>query len=108
MQDFKNGFIEAISGLIGAIVYSAFLASLSQDKTIPHDYFWVFPLISLAGTISTIFIFKTAGFLFNIGVIVGALLLKDAMDTGTFLLYFGAPLGILVLRIYFLFKPRNG
>ena len=104
MQDFKQGLVEAIVGIIGAIVFSAIITQFKQDETIPQNYIWIFTLIGLAGTISTIFIFKTAGFLFNIGWIIGAWILKDAMDTGMFMLFFIAPIVVLVLRIIFLFK----
>ncbi len=107
MNNFKEGFVGAIFGIIGAIVFSAILSSLAQDKTIPHDYIWIFTAIGIASTISTFFIFKTAGFLFNIGWIIGAWLLKDAMDTGTFLVFFVAPIIILIIRIVLLFKSSD-
>ncbi|KSV18485.1 hypothetical protein DA01_02955 [Dehalococcoides mccartyi] len=107
MSDFKQGLIEAIVGIVGAIVFSSILNSLAQDKTISHDYFWVFTAIGLASTISTIFVFKTAGFLFNIGWIIGAWLLKDAMDTGTFFVFFIAPIAILLLRIFVLIRNSS-
>lgn len=107
MNDFKEGLIEALVGTIGAIIFSSVLNSFAQDETIPHNYIWIFTAIGIASTISTLFIFKTAGLLFNIGWIFGAWLLKDAMDTGTFLVFFIAPIGILVLRVILLIKDSN-
>ena len=107
MEDFKQGLVEAIVGIIGAIVFSAIITQFKQDQTIPQNYIWVFTLIGLASTISTIFIFKTAGFLFNIGWIVGAWILKDEMDTGMFLLFLIAPIVVMILRIIFLFKSSD-
>jgi hypothetical protein len=107
MDDFKQGIVEVLSGLIGGIIYSAFLAAVIKDKTIPGDLFWILPLISLAGTVSTIFVLKAAGFMFNLGCIFGALILMKAMDTGTFLLYFGVPLVVLIVRIFVLIKSNT-
>lgn len=107
LDDIKLGIIEVITGVLGGIIYSAFLAAVIKDETIPSDYYWIFPLISIAGTVSTIFVFKKAGFMFNLGCIIGALLLRNAMDIWTFLLYFGVPLVILVIRVYVLIKTNT-
>ena len=107
MNDFKEGLIGAIVGVVGAIMFSSIATSFAQDDKL-KDSIWIFTLIGLAGTISTIFIFKTAGFIFNIGWIIGAWLVKDAMDTSTFLIFFIAPIVILILRIFFLVKNSNG
>ena len=107
MNDFKEGLIGAIVGIVCAIIFSSIANSFAQDETL-KDSIWIFTGIGLASTISTIFIFKTAGFLFNVGWIIGAWLLKDAMDTNTFLIFFIAPIVILVLRIFFLVKNSVG
>ena len=106
MNDFKEGLIGAIVGVVGAIVFSSIANSFAQDETL-KDSIWIFTGIGLASTISTLF-FKTAGLLFNIGWIIGAWLLKDAMDTSTFLTFFIAPIVILALRIYLLVKGSHG
>lgn len=107
MDDFEEGLIGAIVGIVGAIIFSSIASSFAQDEKL-KDSIWIFTAIGLASTISTIFIFKTAGFLFNIGWIIGAWLLKDAVDTSTFLIFFIAPIVILILRIFFLVKNSNG
>jgi uncharacterized membrane protein YeaQ/YmgE (transglycosylase-associated protein family) len=107
MADFKQGLVEAIIGVIGSIVYSAIITQFKQNETIPQNYTWTFTIIGLAATVSTIFVFKTAGFLFNVGWIIGAWLLKDAMDMGTFLVFFVAPIIVLIIRVVFLFKSSD-
>ena len=107
MDDFKEGIVEVIGGILGSIFYSAALSSLTKDKNVTNEYLWILPFISIAGNISTIFFLKKAGLLFNIGCIVGAWLLRNVMDTGDFILYFFVPIGILIARIYFLFKSNS-
>ena len=59
MNDFKEGLIGAIVGVVGAIMFASIATSFAQDDKL-KDSIWIFTLIGLASTISTIFIFKTA------------------------------------------------
>ena len=52
------------------------------------------------------FSFQTAGFIFILGWIVGAWLLKDMLTPFDFVVYLGAPIVALVARVVLFFK-RN-
>ncbi|MFZ7132873.1 MAG: hypothetical protein ACOWWR_10985 [Eubacteriales bacterium] len=103
MDNLKEGLV----GIVLSIIFSLILKQFAQDGIIPTNYAWIFTAIGVASAISTLFIFKAAGWTFTIGWLIGAWLLKDAMDTGTFLVYFIAPAIILILKGVFIFKNNN-
>ena len=101
---FRQGFQEVIVGIIGGIIFSAILGAFAQDETIPSGTVLLFTLIGLVGTIATINSYRTSGFIFNLGWIAGAWILKDALDTTSFLVYFIAPIVVMIIRIVILIK----
>ena len=87
-------------------MFSAILAAFAQDGAIPTGMVLLFTLVGILGTVATIESYRRSGFVFTIGWIVGAWLLKDAMDTAAFLVYFIIPIAVLVARIVALFRNQ--
>lgn len=108
MRGFGKGFNEVILGIVGGIIMTAFLNSFKEGGLIPTDIIWLFTLVGAAGSLGMLFMFKSAGFTFIAGWLLGAWILKDAMSKGDFLLYFWAPIAVVIIRIIFFFKKSSG
>jgi hypothetical protein len=106
VNQFERGFQEVTAGIVGGIVFSAILAAFAQDGAIPTGMVLLFTLVGILGTVATIKSYRKSGFVFTIGWIVGAWLLKDAMDTAAFLVYFIIPIAVLVARIVVFFRNQ--
>lgn len=104
MNQFGRGFQEVAAGIIAGIVFSAILAAFAQDGAIPTGMVLLFTLVGILGTVSTIKSYRKSGFIFTLGWIIGAWLLKDVMDTTAFLVYFITPIAVLVVRIAVFFR----
>lgn len=104
MDDLRVGFGQVAVGIISSIVISAVLSGFAEDGLIPSNMVFLFTFAGFLGAIALMFSFKTAGFLFTIGWIIGAWLLKDMLTTFDFVVYFVAPIIALVLRLILLFK----
>ena len=105
-MSFQKGMGEAVTGIVGSIILSAILTSFAKDGLIPsHMVFWI-TAAGFLGVLVLMFSFKTAGFIFTIGWIVGALLLKDMLTPSDFVVYLVAPIAALVVRVGLFFK-RN-
>ena len=104
MNQFGRGFQEVAAGIIGGIVFSAILAAFAQDGAIPTGMVLLFTLVGILGTVSTIKSYRKSGFVFNLGWIIGAWLLKDVMGTTAFLVYFITPIAVMVVRIAVFFR----
>jgi hypothetical protein len=99
VNQFRRGCQEVIAGIIGGIVFSAFLAAFVQGGVIPTGIVLAFTVIGILSTVLTIKSYRTSGFIFTLGWIAGAWLLKDVMDATAFLIYFVIPAAVIVLRI---------
>jgi hypothetical protein len=99
VNQFRKGCQEVIAGIIGGIVFSAILAAFVQDGVIPTGIVLLFTLVGILGTVLTIKSYRKSGFMFALGWIAGAWLLKDAMDMTAFLIYFIIPAAVIVVRI---------
>lgn len=106
MDQFGRGFQEVAAGIIGGVVFSAILAAFAQDGAIPTGMVLLFTLVGVLGTVATINSYRKSGFVFTIGWIIGAWLLKDAMDTTAFLVYFIIPIAVMIVRIVIFFSNQ--
>lgn len=87
MHQFGRGFQEVAAGIIGGVVFSAILGAFAQDEAIPTSTILLFTLVGILGTVATINSYRKSVFVFTIRWIIGAWLLKDAMDTTAFLVF---------------------
>ncbi len=98
MKQFGTGLYEVIAGIILGIAISAILQSFREGNLIPSDMVFLFTAIGFVGSLITLFSFWKTGIVFTLGWILGAWLLKDALSTGDFIIYFVAPIVTLVIR----------
>ena len=106
MNGFQKGFSEVAIGIIGGIIISALLSGFAKDGLIPSNMVFLFTFVGFLGAIVLMFSFQTAGFIFILGWIVGAWLLKDMLTPFDFVVYLVAPIVALVARVVLFFK-RN-
>ena len=106
MNDFQKGFSQVATGIIGSIIISALLSGFAKDGLIPSNMVFLFTFAGFLGAIVLMLSFQTAGFIFTIGWIIGAWLLKDMLSPFDFVVYLVAPIVALVVRVVLLFK-RN-
>jgi hypothetical protein len=106
VDQFGRGFQEVAGGIIGGVVFFAILAAFAQDGAIPTGMVLLFTLVGILGTVATINSYRKSGFVFTIGWIIGAWLLKDAMDTTAFLVYFIIPIAVMIVRIAIFFRNQ--
>ena len=104
MNGFQKGFSEVATGIIGGIIISALLSGFAKDGLIPSNMVFLFTFVGFLGAIALMFSFQTAGFIFILGWIVGAWLLKDMFSPFDFVVYLVAPIVALVVRVALLFK----
>jgi hypothetical protein len=107
-MSFQRGMSEAVTGIVGSIIFSIILSSFAEEGLIPFSMVLCFTVAGLFAAIILMFSFKTTGVLFTIGWIVGALLLRDMLGTFDFIVYLVAPIVALVIRLVFFFKSSNG
>ena len=105
-MSFQKGMGEAVTGIVGSIILSAILTSFAEDGLIPSNMVFFFTFAGFIGAIALMFSFGTTGILFTFGWIIGAWLLKDMLTSSAFIVYFGAPIVALVIRVVSLVK-RN-
>ena len=105
-MSFQKGMGEAITGIVGSIIFSAILSSFAEDGLIPSNMVFLISFVGFLGTIILISSFRTAGIFFLIGWIIGAILLKDMLSTLNFFVYLVAPILVSVIRFATFFK-RN-
>jgi len=98
-MSFQRGMGEAITGIVGGILISTILSSFAEDGLIPSNIVFLFTFVGFLGAIVLMFSFKTAGFIFILGWVFGAFLLKDMLSTFDFIVYIVAPILALVIRI---------
>jgi hypothetical protein len=96
-----RGFKEVAFGIIGGIILSLVLSAFEKNGLIPPWVVWIFTLIGILGNISTIKSYRTSGYIFTMGWIAGAWILRDALDTLSFLIYFVVPIIVMITRVYF-------
>jgi len=106
-MSFQRGFGEAVTGIIGGILISALLAGFAKEGLIPPYLVILFTIAGFLGSMALLFFFKTAGVIFTLGWIVGALMLKDLLGTIDFVVYLVAPITALVIRAVAFFKGSN-
>jgi hypothetical protein len=106
LNDFQKGFSQVAIGIIGGVIISAVLSGFAKDGLIPSNMVFLFTFAGFLGAIALMFSFKTAGFIFTLGWIVGAWLLKDMLSTFDFIVYFVAPIVALVLRVALFLREK--
>ena len=104
MNGFQKGFSEVAIGIISGIIISALLSGFAEDGLIPSNIVFLFTFAGFIGAIALMFSFRTAGFIFTLGWIVGAWLLKDMLSPFDFVVYLVAPIVALVVRVVLFFK----
>lgn len=100
MDKFQRGLQQSMLGVIGGIAVAAIMKAFVDDGLVPTYFVWLFILFGILGNIATINNHRLAGTIYTIGWLVGGLLLKDVLDTVSFIAYIVVPAVILALRVW--------
>ena len=98
-MSFQRGISEAVTGIVGSIIFGIILSSFAEDGLIPSNMVFLFSFAGFISSIGLMYSFKTAGALFILGWVFGAWFLKDMLSTFDFVVYFIAPILALGIRI---------
>lgn len=93
-----------ITELITSFVFAALLTLFSTEKIISSDVVLIFTLIGFIGSVSLMFSFRTRGFVFLLGWILAAWVLRGLFNPVDFLVYLIAPVVAVMLKTWFAFK----
>ena len=100
MNKLQRGLQQAMLGIICGIAVAAIMKAFVDDGLVPTYFVWLFILFGILGNIATINNHRLAGTIYTIGWLVGGLLLKDVLDTVSFIVYIVVPAVILALRVW--------
>jgi hypothetical protein len=96
----SKGLWEAVTGTLIGFALAWLIDYFTQDGIIPWHIQTIFTVIGIAGSLITIYKFKSIGILYIIGWIIGSWLLKDLLGTVDFVLLIIVPVFIIMLRIW--------
>jgi hypothetical protein len=96
----RKGLWEAVTGALIGFALAWIIDYFTQDGIIPWHIQTIFTVIGIAGSLITIYKFKSIGILYILGWIIGSWLLKDLLGTVDFVLLIIVPVFIIMLRIW--------
>jgi hypothetical protein len=83
------------------------LAGFAEEGVIPSNLVILFTIAGFLGSIALFFSSKTTGFIFTLGWIVGALVLKDLLGPVDFIVYLVVPIAALVIGAVLLLRGQK-
>lgn len=107
MNKFEAGIKGALVGILVGIVQGTVLAAFVKDGILPSGVVYLITFAGLVAAVLAILALRSAGIIFTLGWIAGALILKDMFSTLDFIVYLVAPIIMLVLLIYFAFRNAS-
>lgn len=110
MKQFKTGLARVIKGIIGGIALSLILHALKEFNLISSEISYLFTIIVLLSSLITLLSFWKTGVFFTLGWILGAWvlkgILKDIFSDDDYLIYFVAPIVILITRVMLFIRKQ--
>ncbi|GEM_PF-672665 len=104
LKKFRKGILGIITEIVTSFVFGFLMTLFAKDQLIGSDVVLVFILIGFVGSIGLMFSLKSRGFVFLIGWIIAAWLLKGLFNGFDFVVYLVVPIAVLVLRTFFFFR----
>ncbi len=100
MPGFEHGYERAISVIFGGVILWTFLNAISSNLSDPSFLLYL-KLFNMFGTISLILAMPYWGTMYLFGWLFGLMILANSGLVGIldFVIYFGIPLMILIIRI---------
>lgn len=104
---FQRGLGEAVTGIIGGILINVVLAEFAKEELIPSYLVFLFAVAGFLGAIALFMSLTAAGFIFTLGWIIGAWILKDLFGPIDFVVYLVVPVAALVIGAVLFFKRQK-
>jgi len=108
MNKLQRGLAESIAGVVMGFVLITIVNSFAQDELIPGYFVWLFGLFSIVANVATLNSLRYLGFLYTLGWLFGALLLRDLFSPIDFVFNIIGPIIVLVLRMWFVIRNIRG
>ncbi len=104
LRKFQTGVLGIITEIVTSFIFSFLLTLFAKDQAAGSDVVVAFILMGFVGSIGLMFFFQNRGFVFLIGWLITAWLLRGLFSPFYFAVYFAAPIVALVLRTLFFFR----
>ena len=104
MNKLQRGLAESITGVVMGFVLITIINSFAEDGLIPGYFVWLFGLFSIVANIATLNSLRYVGFLYTLGWLFGAFLVKDLFSPIDFVFNIAGPIVVLILRLWFIVK----
>ncbi|MDO8715734.1 MAG: hypothetical protein Q7J73_02870 [Dehalococcoidales bacterium] len=104
LKKFRKGSIAVITEIVTSFVFGFLMTLFAKDQLIGSDVVLIFTLVGFVGSIGLMFSFKSRGFVFLMGWILAAWLLRGSFSSFDFAVYLVAPVAVLALRTFFFFR----
>ncbi len=106
-KKFQKGMLGIVTELITSFIFSAALALFVKDRLINSNVVLIFTLIGFVGSVSLMFSFKNKGFVFLLGWILTAWLLRGLFSPFYFVVYIVAPVLAIILKLFWAAKKST-
>ncbi len=103
-KKFQNGILGIITELITSFIFGFLMTLFAKDNLIGSDVVVIFTLIGFIGSVGLMFSFRNKGFIFLLGWICAAYLLKGFFSPFYFVVYLVAPIAAIVLKVFWSLK----
>jgi hypothetical protein len=98
MKKTKKGLLGAIIGISLGILFTYIISYLAGKGIIPDYYVTIYMVVNVVLSLITINSMRTAGTLYTVGWLLGALIFKDFLSELDLLLNIAAPSCVLIYR----------
>lgn len=98
MKKAKKGLLEAIIGIIAGILITFIITYLADKGIVPDYTVTAYIVVNTILSVITVNSMRTAGTLYTIGWLIGALIFKDMLEELDLLFNIVAPVCVLIYR----------
>ena len=107
LKKFQKGVLGVITEIVTSFIFGFLMTLFAKDQLIGSDVVVVFTIIGFVGSVGLMFSFKNRGFIFLIGWIFAAWLLRGLFDPFSFVVYLIAPVVGIALKTFWSFKKKT-
>ena len=104
LKKFQKGIFGVVTEIVTSFLFGFMMKLFAKDQLIGFDVVLVFTLVGFVGSVGLMFSFRNRGFIFLMGWILAAWLLRGLFNQFDFAVYLIAPVLALTLRTYWFFK----
>ena len=104
LKKFQNGVLGIVTELVTSLIFGFLMTLFARDRTIGPDVVLIFTAIGFVGSIALMVSFRKRGFIFLLGWILTAWLLRNLFSPFYLVVYIVAPVIALFLKSWWALK----